>query len=125
MCVSVCVCCFYHVRRFERPDELAGLLVVGVSGEGDVVDRHLERKLLSRHGGDLIRLRHDVLQHTHTHILHTYTNVYCSGEDLKEVLRTVEVELFQLKKWFDINKLSLNEKKQNVWCLAVLGPIVK
>ena len=39
------------------------------------------------------------------------TNVYCSGEDLKEVLRTVEVELFQLKKWFDINKLSLNEKK--------------
>ena len=121
------------MRRFERPDELAGLLVVGVSGEGDVVDRHLERKLLSRHGGDLIRLRHDVLQHTHTHthILHTYTNVcndtnvYCSGEDLKEVLRTVEVELFQLKKWFDINKLSLNEKKQNVWCLAVLGPIVK
>lgn len=56
----------YHMGGFECPDELAGLLVVSVGGEGDVVHRHLQQQLLTRHGGDLIWLRHDVL-HTHTH----------------------------------------------------------
>lgn len=51
---------------FECPDELAGLLVVSVGREGDVVNRHLQQQLLTRHGGDLIWLRHDVLD-THTH----------------------------------------------------------
>lgn len=46
---------------FEGPDELAGLLIVRVSGEGDVVRGHLQLELLSGHGGDLLRLRHDVL----------------------------------------------------------------
>ena len=48
--------------RFEGPDELAGLLVVSVGRERDVVHRHLELQLLARHGGDLLGLRHDVLQ---------------------------------------------------------------
>lgn len=47
---------------FEGPDELAGLLVVSVGGERDVVHRHLQLQLLPRHGGDLLGLRHDVLQ---------------------------------------------------------------
>ena len=47
---------------FESPDELAGLLVVSVSREGDVVHRHLQLQLLAGHGGDLLGLRHDVLQ---------------------------------------------------------------
>lgn len=46
---------------FEGPDKLAGLLVVCVGGEGDVVHRHLQQQLLTRHGSDLIWLRHDVL----------------------------------------------------------------
>lgn len=48
--------------RLEGSNELACLLVVCVSREGDVVHRHLQRKLLTRHGGDLIRLCHDVLK---------------------------------------------------------------
>ena len=39
------------------------------------------------------------------------TNLLCSGEDIEELLKTVEIELTKLKKWFDRNKLSLNEKK--------------
>lgn len=31
----------YHMWRFEGSDELAGLLVISVGGEGDVVHRHL------------------------------------------------------------------------------------
>ena len=37
----------YHMGRFESPDELAGLLVVRVGREGDVVHRHLELQLLA------------------------------------------------------------------------------
>ena len=48
------------------------------------------------------------------------TNLLCSGEDMKELLKTVERELIKLKKWFDRNKLSLNENKNNIygiwWC---------
>lgn len=72
------------MRRFEGPDELAGLLVVSVSGEGDVVHRHLQSQLLTRHGGDLIRLRHDVLQHTHTH---THTGQARAWEQASALLR--------------------------------------
>ena len=39
------------------------------------------------------------------------TNLFCSGDDIQELLKTVERELIKLKKWFDRNKLSLNEKK--------------
>lgn len=55
----------YHMRWFESPDELAGLLVVSVGGERNVVHRHLQLQLLSRHGGDLLRLRHDMLRRVH------------------------------------------------------------
>ena len=48
------------------------------------------------------------------------TNLFCSGEDMKELLKTVEREIIKLKKWFDRNKLSLNENKNNIygiwWC---------
>ena len=39
------------------------------------------------------------------------TNLFCSGGDLRQLLDTVEKELKILKRWFDINKLSLNLKK--------------
>ena len=50
-----------NVRRLEEPDEFARLLVVGVGREGDVVDRHLERKLLAGHRCDIFRLGQHVL----------------------------------------------------------------
>ena len=39
------------------------------------------------------------------------TSLYCSGGNLEQLLVTVEKELKTLKKWFDINKLSLNVSK--------------
>lgn len=39
------------------------------------------------------------------------TNMFCSGKNMDELLQSVEKELTVLKKWFDYNKLSLNENK--------------
>lgn len=39
------------------------------------------------------------------------TNLFCSGGNIKELLKTVEIELMKLNKWFSLNKLSLNESK--------------
>ena len=39
------------------------------------------------------------------------TSLYKSGKDLEQLLHVVEKELLILKKWFDINKLSLNLSK--------------
>ena len=39
------------------------------------------------------------------------TNLFCSGGDLWQLLETVEEELKILKRWFDINKLSLKCNK--------------
>lgn len=39
------------------------------------------------------------------------TNLLCSGKDLRHLLDTVERELGTIKRWFDINKLSLNLNK--------------
>lgn len=39
------------------------------------------------------------------------TNLFCSGGNIKELLKTVELELMKLTKWFALNKLSLNESK--------------
>lgn len=39
------------------------------------------------------------------------TNLFCSGKDLKHLLGTVETELKIIKRWFDVNKLSLNLNK--------------
>ena len=39
------------------------------------------------------------------------TNIFCSGENLQQLLRVVSDELGKLKLWFDANKLSLNIKK--------------
>ncbi len=39
------------------------------------------------------------------------TNLYCTGDDLNELRLMVESELNVFKKWFDRNKLSLNENK--------------
>lgn len=38
-------------------------------------------------------------------------NVFCSGEDLKDLQNTVEAEITTFKTWFNINKLSLNENE--------------
>lgn len=37
--------------------------------------------------------------------------MFCSGKNLKELLCCVEMELENLKTWFDVNKLSLNIRK--------------
>uniref|UniRef100_A0A8C6VZ07 Reverse transcriptase domain-containing protein n=1 Tax=Nothobranchius furzeri TaxID=105023 RepID=A0A8C6VZ07_NOTFU len=39
------------------------------------------------------------------------TNLFCSGDNIKELLKTVEIELMKLNRWFVFNKLSLNESK--------------
>ncbi len=39
------------------------------------------------------------------------TNLYCSGKSLEPLLNTVELELRVFKKWFDVNRLSLNLSK--------------
>uniref|UniRef100_A0A672Z783 Reverse transcriptase domain-containing protein n=3 Tax=Sphaeramia orbicularis TaxID=375764 RepID=A0A672Z783_9TELE len=39
------------------------------------------------------------------------TNLLYSGVNMKQILEIVEKELSKLKKWFDVNKLSLNEDK--------------
>lgn len=49
------------MRRLQYINELAGLLVVGVRRERDVVDGHLEGQLLARHRGDLLGLRQNRL----------------------------------------------------------------
>lgn len=49
------------MRRFQSSDELAGLLVVSVSGERDIVHRHLQWKFLAGHGGNFLWFRHDML----------------------------------------------------------------
>ena len=39
------------------------------------------------------------------------TNLFCSGKDLEHLLNTVVTELKKIKRWFDVNKLSLNVSK--------------
>ena len=36
------------------------------------------------------------------------TNIFCSGDNLKELLKEVTNEMNKIKLWFDKNKLSLN-----------------
>lgn len=42
------------------------------------------------------------------------TNLFCSGPDIKVLLKTLEKELIVLKAWFDSNKILLNEKKKKI-----------
>lgn len=39
------------------------------------------------------------------------TNIFCTGENLNQLLHDVSVDLGKLKLWFDCNKLSLNISK--------------
>ena len=39
------------------------------------------------------------------------TNFFCSGDQLTDIITTVENEMKLVKKWFDVNKLSLNISK--------------
>lgn len=39
------------------------------------------------------------------------TDLLCSVEDMKELLKTLERELIVLKKWFAVNMISPNENK--------------
>ena len=39
------------------------------------------------------------------------TNIFCSGEDIQEMIEVVTEELDKLKFWFNLNKLSLNLSK--------------
>ena len=39
------------------------------------------------------------------------TNMFCTGDNLQQLLAEINLELCQLKIWFDINKLSVNLDK--------------
>ena len=39
------------------------------------------------------------------------TNIFCSGENLEQLVENMENEMDKLKTWFDKNKLSLNFSK--------------
>uniref|UniRef100_A0A3B3IP09 Reverse transcriptase domain-containing protein n=1 Tax=Oryzias latipes TaxID=8090 RepID=A0A3B3IP09_ORYLA len=39
------------------------------------------------------------------------TNFFCSGDNLKTLAKSIEMEMIKLKMWFDYNKLSLNLTK--------------
>ena len=41
------------------------------------------------------------------------TNIFHTGDDLKEVCETMSHELYKLNRWFRANKLSLNVSKTN------------
>lgn len=47
------------------------------------------------------------------------TNLFCTGPDLNQLVTRVELELNNLKTWFDQNKLSLNDKKTK---FMIFGP---
>ncbi len=53
------------------------------------------------------------------HILHTTystyydTNIFLSGNNLKEMTETFNVELTKIHKWLEVNKLSINIDKTN------------
>ena len=42
------------------------------------------------------------------------TNIFCSGDDLAELLKDLTEEMIKLKNWFDYNKLSLNLAKTKI-----------
>ena len=42
------------------------------------------------------------------------TNIFCSGDDLAELLKDLTEEIIKLKNWFDYNKLSLNLAKTKI-----------
>lgn len=61
-------------------------------------------------------------------LLHDVTDdakLFCSEEYMKEFLNTAKKELIKVKKWYNTNKLLLNENKTKLWCLVVAGLIVK
>lgn len=45
------------------------------------------------------------------------TNLLCCGDNLEQLLDTVEKELKKLKSWFDANKLTLNLSKNEIYNL--------
>ena len=53
----------------------------------------------------------EALEDLHCVLFADDTSLYCSGENLEHLLQVVENDLKTLKKWFDINKLSLNISK--------------
>ncbi len=42
------------------------------------------------------------------------TNIFCSGDNLQEILQVLTSEMGKLKGWFDRNKLSLNLSKTKI-----------
>ena len=49
------------------------------------------------------------------------TNVFCSGSNLNELAKNVNMELDKLKDWFDINKLPFNVSKKQTLCYLKNG----
>ena len=60
--------CTYHVCGFECAEEAAGLLVVRVGGEGDIINGALKGQLLTRHRHNVLRLRQNRLKTCSTHV---------------------------------------------------------
>ncbi|KAK0146590.1 putative RNA-directed DNA polymerase from transposon BS [Merluccius polli] len=52
------------------------------------------------------------------------TNLFCSGENIQQLLEEITKELVKLKKWFDINKLSLNLKKTKYMVFGKQKPLL-
>ena len=42
------------------------------------------------------------------------TNIFCSGDNLKELMEVITAEMIKVKHWFDTNKLSLNISKTKI-----------
>lgn len=42
------------------------------------------------------------------------TNIFCSGDNLQQLLEIITSEMKKLKQWFDVNKLSLNLSKTKI-----------
>lgn len=42
------------------------------------------------------------------------TNIFCSGDNLQQLLNAIANEMIKLKRWFDVNKLSLNIAKTKI-----------
>ncbi len=55
------------------------------------------------------------------------TNFFCSGEQLNDMITTVESEMKLVKRWFDVNKLSLNTSKTKfmIFGNCKIGTVVK
>ncbi len=56
-----------------------------------------------------------------------YTNIFCSGDNLQQILEVITIEINKLKRWFGVNKLSLNISKTKIMLFGKykINPLVE